>query len=63
MLSRRNLLGARYPAAVTERVKLGVGAVNPCGGIPPLVGMGAANPDRLSDGRMAGGGLTEATRT
>ena len=42
-----------YLAAVTERVTLGVGVVNPYTRHPALVGMGAATLDRLSGGRMA----------
>lgn len=41
-----------YLAARTERVKLGVGVVNPYTRHPALLGMGAATLDRLSGGRM-----------
>lgn len=41
-----------YLAARTERVRLGVGVVNPYTRNPALLGMGAATLDRLSGGRM-----------
>lgn len=41
-----------YLAATTERVRLGVGVVNPFTRSPALLGMGAATLDRLSGGRM-----------
>ena len=41
-----------YLAARTERIRLGVGVVNPYTRNPALLGMGAATLDRLSDGRM-----------
>ena len=41
-----------YLAATTERIKLGVGVVNPFTRSPALLGMGAATLDRLSGGRM-----------
>ncbi len=41
-----------YLAARTERVRLGVGVVNPYTRHPALLGMGAATLDRLSGGRM-----------
>ena len=45
-----SLLG--YLAATTDRIKLGVGVVNPFTRSPALLGMGAATVDRLSGGRM-----------
>ena len=41
-----------YLAATTERIRLGVGVVNPFTRSPALLGMGAATLDRLSGGRM-----------
>ena len=41
-----------YLAARTERIRLGVGVVNPYTRHPALLGMGAATLDRLSGGRM-----------
>ena len=41
-----------YLAATTERIRLGVGVVNPFTRHPALLGMGAATLDRLSGGRM-----------
>ncbi len=41
-----------YLAATTERIRLGVGVVNPFTRSPALLGMGAATVDRLSGGRM-----------
>ena len=41
-----------YLAARSERIKLGVGVVNPYTRNPALLGMGAATLDRLSGGRM-----------
>ncbi len=41
-----------YLAARTERIRLGVGVVNPYTRNPALLGMGAATLDRLSGGRM-----------
>ena len=41
-----------YLAALTERIRLGVGVVNPYTRNPALLGMGAATLDRLSGGRM-----------
>ena len=41
-----------YLAATTERIRLGVGVVNPFTRSPALLGMGAATLDRLSDGRI-----------
>ena len=41
-----------YLAAKTERIRLGVGVVNPYTRSPALLGMGAATIDRLSGGRM-----------
>ena len=41
-----------YLAAGTERIRLGVGVVNPYTRSPALLGMGAATLDRLSGGRM-----------
>ena len=41
-----------YLAASTERIRLGVGVVNPYTRSPALLGMGTATLDRLSDGRM-----------
>ena len=41
-----------YLAATTDRIKLGVGVVNPFTRSPALLGMGAATLDRLSGGRM-----------
>ena len=41
-----------YLAAATDRVRLGVGVVNPYTRSPALLGMGAATLDRLSGGRM-----------
>jgi len=45
-----SLLG--YLAASTERLRLGVGVVNPYTRSPALTAMGAATLDRLSGGRM-----------
>ncbi len=41
-----------YLAATTERIRLGVGVVNPFTRSPALLGMGSATLDRLSGGRM-----------
>ena len=41
-----------YLAATTERIRLGVGVVNPFTRYPALLGMGGATLDRLSGGRM-----------
>ena len=41
-----------YLAGRTERIRLGVGVVNPYTRNPALLGMGAATLDRLSGGRM-----------
>lgn len=41
-----------YLAARSERIRLGVGVVNPYTRSPALLGMGAATLDRLSGGRM-----------
>ena len=41
-----------YLAATTQRIRLGVGVVNPFTRSPALLGMGAATLDRLSGGRM-----------
>ena len=41
-----------YLAATTDRIRLGVGVVNPFARSPALLGMGAATLDRLSGGRM-----------
>ncbi len=41
-----------YLAAKTDRIRLGVGVVNPYTRSPALLGMGAATIDRLSGGRL-----------
>lgn len=42
-----------FLAASTERIRLGVGVVNPYTRPPGLIAMGAATLDRLSEGRIA----------